>query len=89
MNFKIALSKGAAKALKKGVISRDKLTDLLEEFVLKMDGSDVQVDVIKLKGYWKGHYRIRTGNLRIIVKPDFLNKVIEVKRVGPRGDVYK
>jgi len=62
---------------------------LLEKFVLKMDGGDVRINVIKLKGGWKEHYRIRMGNLRIIVRPDFINKVIEVKRIGAGGDVYK
>ena len=56
---------------------------------MKMDGGDVRINVIKLKGGWKEHYRIRMGNLRIIVRPDFINKVIEVKRIGARGDVYK
>ncbi len=89
MNFKITLSKSAEKAVAKGKIPRAKLDGLLERFIQKMDGKDVRIDFKELKGVWRGYYRIRSRDWRIILKPDFLNKAIFIKRIGTRGDVYK
>ncbi len=89
MKFKVALGKQTARALKKGVATQAELAELLKKFILKMDGKDININVEKMKGQWKGYYRIRAGNLRAIVRADFPSKTIEVIRIGPRGDVYK
>ena len=40
-------------------------------------------------GEWKGYYRIRIGNVRLIFWVDQVKKIIYVDHIGPRGDVYK
>jgi len=39
-----------------------------------------------LTGDWKGHARIRTGDYRIIIRPD--GEVIDVVRIAHRSEVY-
>jgi mRNA-degrading endonuclease RelE of RelBE toxin-antitoxin system len=39
-----------------------------------------------LRGSWKGHFRIRTGDWRIIVKPE--GPVLWIVRIDNRRDVY-
>ena len=89
MNYEISVSKNALKAIEKGILSRQELSKLLRKFVLKMEGKKVRIDIKKLKGGWKGYYRIRAGKVRIVIKPNFVKKVIEVERIGSRGEVYK
>ena len=40
-------------------------------------------------GEWKGFYRLRHGDLRIIYSLDMANQTVVVAHIGPRGDVYK
>ncbi len=46
-------------------------------------------DVKPMLGEWKGYYRIRIGNIRLIFWVDQDKKIIYVDHIGPRGDVYK
>ena len=38
----------------------------LKNFLRKLRGDKINVDVKKLKGNWEGYYRLRKGKLRII-----------------------
>lgn len=40
-----------------------------------------------MRGEWKGHYRIRTGDWRIIVRP--IGEILWVVRIDNRRDVYE
>jgi mRNA interferase RelE/StbE len=42
-----------------------------------------------MKGEWKGFYRIRQGDLRILLKFDIENETVLVNRIGWRGKIYK
>ena len=42
-----------------------------------------------MQGEWKGHYRLRHGDLRIIFTFDQANDTVVVGHIGPRGDIYK
>ena len=61
---------------------REKL-ELLSKDPLKMPG------VKAMAGEWKGYYRLRHGDLRIIYMIDQTRKQIIVSHIGPRGDIYK
>ena len=65
MRWSINYSRDAEKFIaKKGV--RGRVRNELVKFLKKMSGEDINVDVKKLKGPWKGFLRIRKGKLRII-----------------------
>jgi len=68
---------------------QDKVRDSLRDFILKISGSSINIDVKKLKGAWAGYYRIRKGNVRIIMKPDGESRTIFVDIVDFRGSVYR
>jgi len=40
-------------------------------------------------GEWKGYYRIRMGDVRIIFWLDTQEMMVYVDHIGPQGDVYK
>ena len=42
-----------------------------------------------MAGQWKGFYRMRHGDLRIIYTLNTSNRTVVVAHIGPRGDVYK
>jgi mRNA interferase RelE/StbE len=88
MNWQIDFSSNANKFLEK-----NKLQEIaVQEIVLaikKIQGEDVNVDLKKLKGEWKGFYRIRSGKLRIIVEFHFQQQRVFVEGIEWRGNIYK
>ena len=43
----------------------------------------------KMTGVFEGSYRIRIPPIRIIYAADMNNKIIWVRAIGHRGDIYK
>jgi mRNA interferase RelE/StbE len=50
---------------------------------------DAMSGVKPMAGEWKGFFRLRHGDLRVIYLRDRVNDTIVIAHVGPRGDVYK
>ncbi|OGQ55061.1 MAG: hypothetical protein A3J24_10025 [Deltaproteobacteria bacterium RIFCSPLOWO2_02_FULL_53_8] len=69
--------------------ARDKINAVVKDFILKITGANINVDVKKLKGEWSGYYRIRKGKIRVILKPNTMSGIIFVDIVDFRGNVYK
>ena len=65
------------------------VTKQIQGFLKKLIGESVNIDAKKLKGEWKGYFRIRKGRLRIIFSVDTSQRFIYVERVDFRGDAYK
>jgi len=65
------------------------VSEQIENFLKKMRGDPINIDVKKLKGKWKGYLRIRKGKLRVIFVVDFEDKAVYVERVDFRGKAYK
>ncbi len=42
-----------------------------------------------MAGEWKGFYRVRCGDLRVIYLFDPVAHRVVIAHIGPRGDVYK
>jgi mRNA interferase RelE/StbE len=61
----------------------------IQGFLRKLRGEPINVDAKKLKGEWKGYFRIRKGSLRIIFSIDTSHRSLYVERVDFRGDAYK
>jgi mRNA interferase RelE/StbE len=68
---------------------KDVVRESIKNFILKITGLNINIDVKKLKGEWAGYYRIRKGKIRIILKPHIESKSIFVDIVDFRGNVYK
>ena len=68
---------------------RSKVQDSIRAFILKITGATINIDVKKLKGEWAGYYRIRKGNIRIILKPDSETVTVFVDIIDFRGSVYR
>jgi mRNA interferase RelE/StbE len=88
MNWDIEYSKRANDFIDEHRI-REKVRDSIKNFILKITGSNINIDVKKLKGEWAGYYRIRKGKVRIILKSDTESRTIFVDVVDFRGNVYK
>jgi len=89
MNWQIDYSKDSLKFIDKHNIEEDDIIEYLSKATLKLKGENINIDLKKMKGEWKGFYRIRSGNIRIIFNINFENYQIYIDRIDFRGDVYK
>jgi len=89
MSWTINYSSQARKFLQKNPPHADVLKDSLRFFIKKLSGETVSIDVKTMKGIWKGSIRIRKGDIRIILSVNEDEKIIHVKVIDFRGDVYK
>ena len=88
MKWEISYSHDARKFLDRESSHRQIKNELIN-FLKKIEGENINIDVKKLKGSWKGFYRIRKGKIRIIFSVEYDNKVLFVNKIDFRGDVYK
>ncbi|MBI5057514.1 MAG: hypothetical protein HZB61_12950 [Nitrospirae bacterium] len=88
MNWDIEYSKRANDFIEEQGI-RDKVRASIKDFILRITGLNINIDVKKLKGEWAGYYRIRKGKIRIILKPNTEARTIFVDIVDFRGGAYK
>ena len=89
MNWEISLSRRAEKFLTKNHLPDEFVAVPIGKAMRKLFGESVAVDVKRLSGVWVGHYRVRSGKIRIIFsfEADGLRVFVEV--IDYRGDVYK
>ncbi len=90
----ITYLKKATKFLAKNthVISEEAVDDLVTRFVKKkVFGVELNIDYKQMHGAIRDIYRIRKGNIRIILKLNNQEIIIEaiVQDIGYRGDIYK
>jgi len=90
----IKFRSSAAKFLEKASLEdieriREKLNQILsfveEQGIIPLS----ELDIKKMKGDWKGFYRLRIGKIRIIFSVNLDFSEIEVYAIGTRGDIYK
>jgi mRNA interferase RelE/StbE len=88
MKWKIRYSKQAMKFLSKN--SRLNVDVYIIKAIKRVFfQEDTNIDVKKMKGGWKGYYRIKEGDLRIILDFKKDEAIAYVYRVGWRGNIYK
>lgn len=87
--WKINLSKQTDRFMRNKKIKDNEILSFINKFINYSKGSDENIDVKRIKGKWKGYYRIRIGKVRIMLKVDFKEKIIFVDRMDYRGRVYK
>ncbi|NLI56855.1 type II toxin-antitoxin system RelE/ParE family toxin [bacterium] len=89
MEWLIKYSKESEKFINNENINRSIIKNLIIKTLLRLKGEKINLDLKKLKGKWEGFYRIRMGEIRVIVTIDFKNKIIFVYSIDFRGSVYK
>lgn len=84
--YRLIIRKQAIKALQ-GMSAKDsgRIRQLLDRLAEEPERRDI--DVKPLRG--NRGFRLRTGDYRVIFDRDDQTQVIEILRIGPRGDVYK
>lgn len=89
MSWRINTSKSSEKFLAKNKFTIDEVKELIGKTIRYFRGEDINVDLKKLKGEWKGFYRIRSGRIRIIAEFNFENSAVFIEEIDWRGNVYK
>ena len=87
--WQIELSRQADKFAKKENIEDDEILNLDKRVINYSKGLDENIDVKKMKGKWKGYYRIKIGKVRMILRIDFKNKSAFIDKIDFRGNIYK
>lgn len=88
MKWTVRYSKQTSKFLEKNSIdSQD--SDIRKAIKKVVIMENTNINIKKMKGKWKGFYRIRQGDLRIIIRFEAEKKIVFVHRIGWRGNVYK
>ena len=93
-DIKLTYLKKATKFLDKNraILTESQVDDLIIKFIKKkMYGIDTNIDYKQMSGTISNIYRIRKANIRIIVKLENSEIIIEaiITDIGFRGDVYK
>ena len=88
MMWKVYLSKSAEKFLEEGMVSKGDVFDLVTKAIKVFQGTKINLDIKKLKGEWRGFYRIRKGDARIITSFNFDDCIARVEIIDWRGGVY-
>ncbi len=89
MEWQIDFHKNAVRFLETNKISQDRIIEIIFKALKKFKGEDTNIDIVKLKGYWLGFYRIRAGDIRIIAEFNFDAKKVYIENIDWRGKVYK
>ncbi len=86
MAYKILIQKQANKKLLSLPV---KIHHRIVEKIIQLGDNpdDVNLDLKKIIG--SNDFRLRIGDWRIIFNRDDVNKIVNIKIVKPRGDVYK
>lgn len=87
--LRIELSKQADRFTEKEGITDDEIFSMIQKFINYSKGLDVNIDVKRMKGKWKGFHRIRIGKIRMLLKMNFKERTIFIDRIDYRGSVYK
>lgn len=89
MEWQISLSRQAEKFLARNHLPDTFVIDLISKAILKFSGETVALDLRRMIGVWSGHFRIRSGKIRIIFSIEFYRKKVLIEVVDFRGSAYK
>jgi len=89
MNWQIDFSINSLKFLKKNNLKENFIIEEVKLVLRKFKGENININVKKLKGEWKGFYRIRSGKIRIIAEFQFEQNRVYIEEIDWRGNIYK
>jgi len=89
MRWVVGFTRDAEKFLGRNHMERERVLDLIGLAIRKFSGEVANVNIKKLKGAWRGYYRIKRGDLRIIASFDFERAHALIEHIDWRGSAYK
>jgi mRNA-degrading endonuclease RelE of RelBE toxin-antitoxin system len=90
MTWSVGFTRDALSFLKKNVrLSEREVIVFIQGAIRTFQGERTSINIKKLKGDWRGFYRIRKGNLRIIAAFDFEHRSVLIENIDWRGSAYK
>jgi len=87
MIYKVIVHKRAVRYLKR--LPESQRQRIKQSLRVLENGITDRVDIKAMAGEWKGYYRMRIGDARVIFWIDKNMKTIYVDHIGTRGDIYK
>lgn len=90
MTWKIGYTGKAKKYLDSlEAAGRDRIKEALQKMLEWLCGlREDMPDLKKLKGDWKGYYRLRVGKERLILNIKWERQEVVVEYIEKRGDIY-
>lgn len=89
MSWRLDFSNQAVKFLKQNNLSDDFVVEKIKLTLKKFQGEEVNINIKRLAGEWKGFYRIRSGKMRIIIEFDFEEATAHIEVIDWHGNAYK
>ncbi len=89
MKWRLDISREAEKFLDRNEVTLHEVKRVIGKAIRYFQREDTNIDIKKLKGEWRGFYRIRSGKMRIIAGFNFEDSVVFVERIDWRGNAYK
>ncbi|MCF7845525.1 MAG: hypothetical protein K9M12_02055 [Candidatus Pacebacteria bacterium] len=89
MKWELKISNSAEKFIRKHKLDIKEIILIAKKVTDYFQGESLNVDIKKLKGNWKGFYRVRKGKIRIILRFDFKKLIVFIEEMDYRKDAYK
>jgi mRNA interferase RelE/StbE len=89
MKWEVKISKRSEKFIEKDKIKLNEIKEIVRKVIDYLETGNLNLDIKKLKGKWKGFYRARKGKVRVIMRFDFENFIIFIEEIDYRGGAYK
>lgn len=87
MKYDVIVHKRAARYLKSlPAFQKERVKQSLKNLE---NGINNRTDIKQMAGDWKGYYRMRLGDIRIIFWINQELKTIYIDHIGSRGNIYK
>jgi mRNA interferase RelE/StbE len=87
MKFTVTIKKSAAKSLE--ALPTKVIRTNVANAILSLADNPRPTNCKKLKGKFSDLWRIRIGNYRVIYTIDDTIKIVDIKEVGDRKDIYE
>ena len=92
--MKVNFHRNAVKSLEKlDAKIKEKIRIKIITLVKSYDGTGIipyqELNIKRLEGKWKGFYRMKIGNRRMIFDLDPINWELNIFEIDNRGDIYK
>lgn len=85
MKYSLTIKRSAQKDL---ATLHPQAQEAVDRRILTLANDPRPPGAVPLKGRWKGFWRVRTGDYRIIYAIDDRDHVVTVAAIGPRESVY-